>query len=223
MPIASITQYLADPNKSFQRGRMLYEQYGDNRIVMALIKSGSGSYHFTKLLEGLKEVNRQMNLEPKPIVIADHIQKPAGKTAPDFTSAPDKIIEIKNAKTANYAKARKLFEVIRLTDGRQNRLNMGLELLDLMDKVNDAWSVIDEWKDKGKVREQQLEETEKSVSELTIAELMKEAKNLPTYISKDRTRLKDAATDAKKVKISTRLEINIKRLELVKQLLEGIG
>lgn len=225
MAIASITQWLANPARSFSHGKTLYEQYGDNRIILAVIKTGSGSYHFAKLIEGLKAVNQKSNIEPKPIVIApigSLLAATKGKISPDLTSAPDKIIDIRNNRVAKYARSRQLFEKIRLADGKNNRLEMGLELLDLMDQVNQAWEIIDDWKVTGKVREVQLAETEKAVANLSVADLMREAKNLPTYITKDRKRLAWESKDAKKLKITARLEINLKRFDLIKARLEEI-
>lgn len=218
MAIASITQWLADPKRTFLYGKALYEQYGDNRVTLALIRSGSGSYHFGKLTEALKKLNEQSNLEPKPIVIADRpAAKHPTKKNPDLTSAPEQILKIRNDKNTKYARARKLFEMIRLMDSREHRLASGLELLDLMDEVNESWAAIDEWHEKGKVHEAMIAEAEKSVDDLSLAELLKESKNLPTYISKDRALLKTPLIDRKKMKISARLELNVKRLELIKK------
>jgi hypothetical protein len=176
------------------------------------------------LVEGLKLINQQSNLEPKPLEIAT-VQPSvtaSAKIKTDYLSAPEQIQRIVNDKNSEYAQARQLFEKIRLMDSREHRLQAGLQLLDLMDSVNEKWSLLDEWRDKGNIREQQMEETGKSVDELSIAELMKESKNLPTYISKDKKRLDGKLVDAKKVKICARLEINIKRLELVNKRLEGL-
>lgn len=224
MAIASITAWLNDPNRNYLHGKALYEQYGDNKAVLALIRSGSGSFHLAKLKEGLEKLNLLANLEPKPIVINDHRPEPAaapGKTNPDFTSAPDQILRIRNEKNEKYAQARKLHETIRVMDSRQHRLQAGLQLLDLMDEVNESWSIIDEWKEKGTIREKMLADTEKSVAELTLAELLQESRNIPPNITKDRKKL-PTATDAKKVDIALRLEAREARLKAIKKRLDEI-
>lgn len=225
MAIASITAWLNDPNRNYLHGKALYEQYGENKAVLALIRSGSGSFHLAKLKEGLEKLNLLANLEPKPIVINDyHRPEPAaapGKTNPDFTSAPDQILRIRNEKNEKYAQARKLHETIRMMDSRQHRLQAGLQLLDLMDEVNESWSIIDEWKEKGTIREKMLADTEKSVAELTLAELLQESRNIPPNITKDRKKL-PTATDAKKVDIALRLEAREARLKAIKKRLDEI-
>jgi hypothetical protein len=226
MAIASITGWLENPDRTYHQGRALYEQYGENKAILALIKSGSGSYHLGKLIEGLRLVNQQCNLVPKPIVIGNY-SAPApnvapGKTNLDFTSAPDQILRIRDEKTQNYAQARALFANIRVMDSKQHRLKAGLELLDLMDKVNEAWSVIDAWKDTGKIAEQKQAETEKDVAALTIRELIAESRNLPTYITKDRKLLETDLPDAKRVEVAFRLQFRIARLKLINNRLDGI-
>jgi hypothetical protein len=225
MAIASITQWLDNPNRSYHHGVKLYEQYGTDRVILALIRSGTGSYHYAKLRAGLEAVNKNSNLQPKPIVVSQllpEISSGEGKKNPDFTGAPDEIEKIRTEKTVRYAQARDLFANIRYMDSRENRLQAGLELLNHMDFVNDSWLVIDEWKETGKVLELNKKETEKTVSELTMAELLKESKNLPTYISKTSRKLKDAKSPALKVKFAKQLEERKHRFDLVKKRLEEI-
>lgn len=225
MAIASITTWLDNPQRSYHHGKALYEQYGNSASLLALIRSGSGNYHLSKLKEGLELVNKQCNLEPKPIVVGTYVkpEKPdLSKKNPDLANAPDAITEIRDEKNSRYAQARRLFENIRIMDSREHRLQAGLELLDHMDFVNDSWEVIDEWKESGKVREIQKVEAEKEVAELTMTELVKESNNLPTYISKDKKNLAAAKTPASKSKYANRLEWHEHRLRLVKKRLESI-
>ena len=229
MPIPSITAWLNSPDKPYHHGRALYEQYGSDRVLLALVKSGTGPYHFQKLRAGLELLNKNSNLVPKPIIIGalateapnpiPHVRENIRNSKflnPDLTNAPDEITKIRDEKNKRYAQARRLFETIRVMDSREHRLQAGLELLDHMDFVNDSWSVIDEWKESGKVREIKQAETEKEAAALALPELLKEAQNLPTYITKDRKKLAAAKTDKEKMKISLRLEFRIKRLDLIK-------
>ena len=232
MAIASITAWLNSADKPYHHGRALYEQYGEDKALLRLVKSGSGSYHFEKLKAGLELINKNSNLVPKQIVIGDLVREApnsrpsaAGdskKVNPDLEDAPDEITKIRNEKNLRYAQARRLFETIRVMDSREHRLQAGLELLDHMDFVNDCWAVIDEWRESGKIQEMKKEETETSVSALTLPELMKEARNLPTYITKDRQKLAAAKQESNKMRIALRLEWRIKRLELIKKRLENV-
>jgi len=75
MAITSITAWLNTSNLNFTRGRLLYEQYGDNRLVLAVIKSGSGFYHFSKLHAAMLKLNEKKYLEPKQIVYTPPVQE----------------------------------------------------------------------------------------------------------------------------------------------------
>jgi hypothetical protein len=225
MAIASITQWLNDPRRSYSHGRALYEQYGDNSSLLALIRTGSGSFHQAKLREGLEKVNQKTGLQPRPIQIPVYIPVPVaspGKQNVDLKDAPEKIREIRDQKNKEYAQARHLFVSIRLMDSQQQRLQAGLELLDLMDRVNEAWSVIDEWNETGKVMELKRAESEKEVAGMTLPELLKERQNLPTYISKAKRKLEAAGSDIERLKLKLNLEAKEQRLQAVKKRIDEI-
>lgn len=224
MAIASITAWLNNPARSYYQGRMLYEQYGENRVLITLFQSGSTSFHFSKLTAALQALNTQANLEPKAIVLKEPAPAPLvrpDKAAPiGFEEAPDKILEIRNEKNRRYAQARRLFESIRVLDSKDLRRDAALQLLDHMDYVNEAWGAIDEWKDSGRIREIQQKETTLEVSELSLVELVQESKNLPPNITKDKNKLKAATLPSVQAKIAARLQARIHRLELVKRRLK---
>lgn len=225
MAIASITSWLNDPDRSYQTGLLLYEQYGDNRVLISLFKSGSTSFHFSKLNAALQELNTKANLEPRAIAISDQEHIPAAnenKFKDRFENAPEKILEIRNEKNRRYAQARRLFESIRVLDSKDLRRDAALQLLDHMDYVNQAWMAIDEWRESGQIQEIQEKESESDVSQLSLVELLQEAKNLPTYISKDRQKLKAENLPSKQAKISFRLNGRLHRLELVKRRLNEL-
>jgi hypothetical protein len=224
MAIASITSWLEGSNRNYQHGLLLYEQYGTNPVILALLKSGSGSYHLSKLIIALEALNKQTDLVPKPIVFEEYVAEPTtihGKEQFDYASAPDKIIEIRDNKNKEYALARKKHEAIRVMDDQQHRLQLGLEILDHMDTVETSWSVIDLWTESGEVRKMEESNTEQDISTLSLAMLSKEENNLKSYISKDKKRLKEATTDKNKVKISQRLDLRNKRLALVRERLKN--
>lgn len=221
MAIASISKWLQECPRSYPLGVSLYEQYGDSSTMLKLVKSGSGPFHMAKLKEALEKINERANLVPKPITIPHVVI--AQVAAPDkfdqvnYDTAPEQIRMIADNKTEKYARARALFEKIRHMDSQDHRLKAGLELLDLMDEVNDAWSVIDEWKDSGNIREEQKKAAKAEVAALTIQQLIREAKNLPTYITKDQQKLSGSLTDRQRVKVAQRLQEYKDRLKLVKE------
>ena len=220
MAIASITAWLADPNRKYEHGRLLYEQYGTDKVLRVLLCSGSTSFHFSKLQLALEGLNKLANLEPQPVIIGEIQPSKNSDPLSGFENAPDKILEIRNTKNRRYAQARRLFEAIRVMDSQNHRLEAALELLDHMDYVSEAWQAIDEWREVGKVREFQEHENEAAVSELTLTELLKEANNLPPNISKDRGRLKSAKSPIKEAEIAERLRKREQRLELIRRRLK---
>jgi hypothetical protein len=220
MAIASITQWLESPDKNYNRGRLLYEQYGKNRITFALISSGSGPYHFCKLQEALEELNSRVDLVPKQIIVADYNPEPIripGKAEINYTDAPDLILQLRTRKSADYAQARKLFESIRWMDSKANRLAAGLQILDLMDKVNEAWSIIDEWKEKGHVRAVEQQKQISEVAEMTHPQLLQEEKRLGPNISKDKSKIEACKDPRKLVQLTARYQERTLRMEQVKR------
>lgn len=224
MAIASITTWLNNPSRNYEHGRLLYEQYGTNRVVLKLLSSGSTSFHFTKLQAALEEVNKQSNLEPKPIVLPEHhliVPERPGDRVSEYKDAPEKILEIRNEKNRHYAQARRLFEMARILDSQPQRLDAALQILDHMDYVSEAWSAIDEWKKDGRVREIAQKQAEKEVSELSLVELIKEEKNLRPNISKDKGRLEVAESLERKIEIAERLKSRELRLDLIRRRLQN--
>lgn len=224
MAIASITAWLNNPSKSYEHGRLLYEQYGSSRAILRILSTGNSSFHFAKLQAALEEVNKQSNLEPKPIVLPEHhliAPERPGDRLSEYKDAPEKILEIRNEKNRHYAQARRLFEQIRMLDSQAQRLDAGLQILDHMDYVSEAWSAIDEWKKDGRIREIAQKQAEKEVAELSLVEMIKEEKNLRTYISKDKAKLETAESSKKKIDIAERLQARSRRLDLIRGRLQN--
>lgn len=220
MAIASITTWLNSKERDFYHGRMLFEQYGSDPLVLAIIKSGSGSFHFSKLLQGLEELNKSSNIEPKPIQIPElpDPEKDDGK----WTGAPDPILEIRNEKNLRYAQARQLFGVISVTESQEHRIGFALQLLDHMDFVDESWGAIDEWRETGQVREIKKVQEVASVADLTLKELLQESKNIASYISKDRKKLAEEKNPKRIIKIKARLELREIRLAEIKRRMDEI-
>jgi hypothetical protein len=223
MAIASITQWLNDPQRSYQVGKLLYEQYGDNKVVLSLINSGSSSFHQQQLFTALQKVNLKVNLEPKKIVIPDLSSENQERSKPitNYTSAPEQILNIRDEKSLNFAKARKLFESVRVMDSQEHRLEAGLQILDLMDKVNEAWEIIDQWNDSGKIAELKQIEEEKAIEEMNIHELIRDKAKLMPNISKDKKRILGAKNDKDKLKYTQKYEARKQRLALVLERIEN--
>ena len=225
MAIASLTLWLNDPKRDYNHGRLLYEQYGSNPVILTILRSGSGSYHFSKLQTAIEQLNQKTDLVPKPIVIAEFVKEPApkpGNKIKDFKSAPDQIIDIEREKSQRYAQARKLHETIRIMDDKDHRLAAALELLDHMDFVRTCWDSIDLYNETGEVKPLPQEQEATPVDRLSVPELLKEQKNLPPNISKDKKKAAAASTAALKLKFSMRMEWRIERLQQINERLASL-
>ncbi|WP_231424015.1 hypothetical protein [Pedobacter sp. Leaf250] len=234
MAIASITAWLLSPNPNFIHGKLLFQQYGNDRLVETIINSGSGAYHFSKLRSALEKINESPGIEPKQIVYTSppvpdqpaHAEPPTSslisKSKPDLDDAPAEIWAFRNQKNAIHAEARHLFVTAKLMDSKEHRLEAALRILDLMDQVNEYWLIIDTWRETGKILELKKEEAIAEVSALTIQELLQEQKNLPSYISKARKRFNDAKEPRKKTRALAKVESLVSRLTEVKRRIDGI-
>lgn len=224
MAIASITIWLNSTEKNYTHGKMLYEQYGQENHLKALFNSGESTYHFQKLLEALEDLNKLNSPPPKKIIIAERekpsIVKKIEKTG--FENAPEKIIEIKTEKNKAFALARKLFEMIPYMDSQEHRREAGKELLEKMKFVQTCWQAIDEWKANGNIINVKLKEIEVDVNSLTLADLLKEEKNLPPNISKDKKKLLIEENPSRKLKLERRIIERTKRLEHIKRRLNEL-
>lgn len=224
MAIASITTWLNNPDRNYNHGRLLYEQYGSNVLILTILKSGCSTYHFAKLQAALEDLNTKPDLIPKPIVISEYIPEPAaapGKKSLDFKTAPEQIIDIRNKKNQRFAQARKLHETIRIMDDEEHRLTAALELLDHMDYVNSCWESIDKFLDTGEIKPLPQQEQAIPVDQLGLKELIKEGNNLPSYICKEKKKVKLGKAPAKQLKATIKVEWFEKRLKEVKERLQN--
>lgn len=227
MAIASITAWLNSPSPNFLHGRLLYEQYGSDRLALTIIKSGSGSFHFEKLRIALEELNAHNDLVPKQIVFKEPVREQAISSAKekgkhDLINAPEAIRTVRDEKNRIYAQARHWFTAIRGIDGDEHRLEFALKILNAMDSVKESWEVIDNYISSGQITELKREETIAEVSSLNTSELLKASKNIPTYITKARKDITNATDPNKKAKHQVKLQDLLTRLDEVKRRLNEI-
>ncbi|MGY4385652.1 hypothetical protein ACVWYN_002698 [Pedobacter sp. UYP24] len=220
MAIASLTTWLTNPDRQYDQGLLIYEQYGTNQVTLALLRSGSSSYHFSKLQKSLEELNLREDLVPIPIVIGEYIPEDIvspGKPVFDYKSAPDIIIDIRDNKNKSFAQARKLFEVIRVMDSKDHRLAAALELLDHMDHVQESWGAIDAWQNTGEIKQIAVEAEIIDIAGLSHAQLLREQGNLMSNICKDKTQILTTSKPGLKLKASARLKFREDRLAKVRE------
>lgn len=228
MPIASISTWLNSPNPSYHHGVSLYKQYGDDSLILAIITTGSGSYHFSKLKQGLQSVNDQPSITPKKLEYVAPAQERSASEDPEepvyvgrkkvnLDNAPKEIRDIRNNKNLKFAEARHLHAKLRFMDSQQHRCDAALTILNNMDEVNSSWCAMDEWEKTGKITQVEREEVQAAVAELSIPELYQERTNLPSRISHARKRHSTNTDPRKKTKALAKVESLISRFNEVKR------
>lgn len=220
MAIASITAWLNSKTRDFHHGCMLYKQYGSDKLILTIINTGSGNYHFNKLVEGMEALNKLSNIQPKQIDFKE--PEPLSNKDDQWKDVPDAILEIRNEKNKIYAQARKRFEAIRFLDSSEHRLEAALIMLNEMDAVRDSWAIIDEFRETGNIREIKKQKAVEDVADLDLKELLRQRGNIESYISKDKGRIAKATDPKLILKYKVRLEERELKLAEIKRRIDEL-
>ncbi|HEY0056288.1 MAG TPA: hypothetical protein VGB63_13105 [Pedobacter sp.] len=224
MAIAPVLQWLSEPNRTYHHGKLLYEQYGNNIVTKTIINAGhqGSSYHFSYLENALKAIANTSPVSETKILIPDlnSFQKEnkggTGVSDTEYSKLPPELKDIRTKAQNHFNRAKWLFARIPVTDSRAQRLQMQLQLLNDFDDNRALMAKVQAFLNTGSVTPEPAPVSKelKPVAELTIRELLTEAKNIPTYLTKDNKRLKDAEEgSAKYFEIQTRIADRQQRLE----------
>ena len=222
MAIASILQWLSDPNRTYQHGKILYEQYGNNIVAATIINTGhqSSNYHFTYLENCLKDLvdhtPQKMEVIIPDLTEFNQTQK-QGISDQEYQKLPEDLRIIRKDAKNQFNRAKWLFARIPLTDSKEQRLEMALQLLDDFDDNRRQMGHVQGFLDKGTyIPETIILKELRPVQDLSIKELIAESKNIPTYITKDIKRIKDVLIDSDRFReLTSRINARKERLEQV--------
>lgn len=224
MAIAVISAWLANKNRMYDQGVLLYQQYGDSIVIKALISGGSSDYHAKRLHDALEELNARITAEvaPAPLAIPPvaAMPKPQLRYAVSdeaWNKLPETIKDLYGENSRLHSRSYLLFNHLPLCNTDADRLEKILQLLEDRDKINENWLAIKDFNATGKIREKLVEEESKSVDAMTVQELTTQANNIPTYLSKDRKKLATMEAGQKKNKVLHRIAEREVQLELVKK------
>ncbi|MGA6117152.1 hypothetical protein [Sphingobacterium anhuiense] len=232
MAISIIQRYLSAPHKNYEEGRVLFERYSDNKVLIALFRSGNSSYHCSRLyveLAKLKEqdpvlVPEKLKVEKPIIPTLESFDRPSKAIIKDdFHSLPDRIKDVYRRKNMHYSRHLQLFIEIGMTDDKDARLEMALTMLSDKEEVNACWAVIDAYKETGQILLEETKTLQEEVNELSLDQLIALIKNIPPNISKDKGKLKTMPDGHRKAKVLLRYERNKIKLDLVKVRLEAMN
>jgi hypothetical protein len=222
MAIASVLQWLSDPNRTYHHGKLLYEQYGNNIVSSTIINTGhqGSNYHFTFLENCLKELAdhtpEKMQVAIPQLETFTVPDKP-GISDQEYKKLPEDMKSIRKDAKNQYNRAKWLFARIPLTDSKEQRLEMALQLLDDFDENRRQMGHVQGFLEKGTYTPETIILKElKPVEDLSIKELIAESKNIPTYVTKDIKRIKDVPVDTDRFKeLTSRIKARKERLEQV--------
>lgn len=246
MAIAIIEAWLKDYNRTYEQGKLLYDQFGDCPLKKAIFRGGSGksAYHFNRLQDELKKISQQHQPEQKP-VFTPPVNHPALKTSaipapaiaspaqigipqniysvPDkqWNSYPDRIKAIYAENKQLHTHSQLLFNQSRMTESAEERGPLDLQILAERRKINENWAIIKKFHESGLVTEEIKKKAQKSVSEMSVTEMAKQLKNIPTYITKSRAKLENITDAVKREKEEQKVQAWEEQLVLIKSRLEG--
>jgi len=236
MAIAQITAWLRSADKNYPLGVALYNQYGNRTLLKTFFNNGTSDYHHIRLQEALEDLNN-LDVTPQPVkeaASAAPLAIPALDTIPvpsklysltdeQWSSTPN---QIRNLYVINHrlkSRADMLFMQAGSAATATERLNLALAQLNDRDELNKNWKQVKDYHATGALQEQILQEQELPISQLSLPELLKLDKNLPTYISKDTRRLQSLKENTTPYdKTYKRLQENAIKLKLVKERLANV-
>jgi hypothetical protein len=236
MAIAQLTAWLRSPDKNYQLGVALYDQYGSKPTLKIFFRNGSSDYHHIRLQEALEEL-ALLDIAPQtateaagaaPITIPalDAIPVPAklfSLTDEQWNSTPAQIRDLYVTNHRLKSRADLLFMQAGSAPTAEERLQLSLAQLNDRADLNKNWKQIKEYHATGALQEQITQEQETPIGELSLPELLKLEKNLPTYITKDRKRINGLKVNSTPYdKTYKRLQENTIKLKLVKERLANV-
>lgn len=239
MAIAIIDNWVNDPKRSYEYGVQLYEQFGDNRMILALLKNGHARshYHFTRLTDALRTlIPKQPAAAATAIAQQKKLTDPLAKlpkleeisvspqryslTDADWEKLPNPIKDLYTRQSRLHAHSQMLFNQSRISTDHEHRRIIDCKILHERNELNNNWQTIKDFHTNGAVKAEVQKKQQTEIDKLSIAELVKLSKNLPPALSKKRKRLTGMQDGAQKNKlIATIKELEI-RQELVKKRLE---
>lgn len=239
MAIAIIDNWLNDPKRSYEHGLQLYMQYGDDPLVRALVSKGhQGShYHFTRLTDALRTLKpKQQPAAPAVPGIKenadplDHLPKLEDIHVPvkrwsvsdaQWEKLPDAIKNLYTRQSRLHAHSQMLFNQSRICQDQEQRRVLDRQIIIERNEINENWKTIKDFHEKGSVKEQLEKKLKPGIDSLSIADLVKQSKNIPSALSKKRTRLKKMADGPQKNKLINQImELEVELQQVNKRLAE---
>ncbi|MBB2149167.1 hypothetical protein [Pedobacter gandavensis] len=229
MAIAKISIWLNDVRRDYQYGVLLYNQFGKSELLKVLFNNGDSSYHQDRLHAALEELNPMLeeltNQSSFKIPTLHQMPSPSksyGVPQQAWDKFPEPIKDLYGQSSKLHRHSQLLFDQARIAKSDEERLSYALPMLLERKDLNGNWKAIKDFHEKGKIQEKIIEQEKASVQDLSIAELTRQMKNIPSYLSKDKKRVIDMPAGPKKNKVMLRIQEHEVKLDLIKKRLEGM-
>jgi hypothetical protein len=236
MAIAQIQAWLRLADKNYQLGVALYNQYGLKPTLKIFFDNGTSDYHHIRLQEALEElshldiapqqVKEAAPAAPSTIPALEAISVPSklfSLTDEQWKNTPDQIRDLYVTNHRLKSRADLLFMQAGSAPTPHERLHLALAQLNDREELNQNWKQIKEYHATGALQEQITQEQETPIAQLSVPELLRLDKNLPTYITKDTKRLQGLKANTTPYdKTYKRLQENTIKLKLVKERLANV-
>jgi hypothetical protein len=227
MAIAKITTWLNDPRRDYNYGLLLYDQYGTSSLLKTLFKNGNSSYHQDRLFSALEELNPTLeeltNQSSFRIPTVQEMPVPAKKYGVSndvWEKLPQEVQDLYALSSRLHRHSQLLFDQARIASSDEERGKLGRQILLERKQLNETWTTIKDYHAQGVLKEKIREQEETPVNELSIHELTKQLKNIPTYLSKDRKKVLPMPDGPKKNKVLLRIQTYEAQIDLIKKRLE---
>jgi len=229
MAIAKITLWLNDPRRDYNYGLLLYDQYGKSSLLKVLFKNGNSTYHQDRLFSALEDLNPTLeeltNASSFRIPTVQEMPVPAkryGVSNDVWEKLPQAVQELYALSSKLHRHSQLLFDQARIASSDEERGKLGRQILLERKQLNESWTTIKDYHAKGVLQEKIVEQEETNVNELSIQDLTKQLKNIPTYLSKDRKKVVAMTDGPKKNKVLLRIQTYEAQIELIKKRLEDM-
>lgn len=208
MAIAKITNWLKDPDRVYDDGAYLFEQYGASSLLKSLFRNGTSLYHYNRLVEALEEINEVAEPHTPPAKVEFIPVLPAvapaahyGVTQPEWDKLPEAVKDLYGSNMKLHGHSKLVFNQMRLSETNESRLEKALLILNERETIQENHKAIKDFHATGRIKETIVAENEKPIGQLSMAELSAMAKNIPTYLSKARKKLPNMPAGPKKNKV----------------------
>lgn len=224
-----ISEWLKNPNREYDYGTLLYDQYGKSSLLKALFKNGNSPYHSDRLVESLEELNPLLQEEksaPFKIPKLEEITVPVKRysvTDEVWNALPESIKDLYTLNSKLHSHSQLLFNQVRISRSDDHRLALGLDILKERSQLNDNWKTIKDYHQKGFLKEEIKEKEEKTVQEMTIKDMVAKMINIPTYLCKHKKKLAKMIDGSKKNSLMLLIQQQESQLELIKQRIEDMS